>query len=211
MKKILALLMAIMLVLSLAACGGNEEETTSSVDETTAAAEETTEAALSEVEIVEKAEGVGPVKLSNSYLEVSIPEGYGYYIDDANNEAGEEQFQLIMQIKDSEGHRVGELLVNNRGGFESADEYADALISEFKDSTAVATLEESLNLGLFDIRRVSIDRSGMINHNYIGYYQLPDESLTYRNVRFEFEVNGYYIKDVPVEAFNETMSSVAFK
>ena len=43
MKKILALLMAIMLVLSLAACGGNTEETTAPADDTTVA-EETTAA-----------------------------------------------------------------------------------------------------------------------------------------------------------------------
>jgi len=54
MKKIIALLMAIMLVLSLAACGGNEEETTVPVDETTAAAEETT-----------AAEDVGTAALAN--------------------------------------------------------------------------------------------------------------------------------------------------
>ena len=48
MKKILAVLMAIMLVLSLAACGGNTEETTAPADDTTVAEETTAEDAGAE-------------------------------------------------------------------------------------------------------------------------------------------------------------------
>ena len=114
MKKILALLMAIMLVLSLAACGGNTEETTAPAGEETTAAEETTEALSAEKEIVEGEEGVGPAKLSNSYLSFEIPEGFGYYIDDANTEAGESQFQVIVELRNADGNNIGELLINNR-------------------------------------------------------------------------------------------------
>ena len=62
MKKLLALLMAIMLVLSLAACGGNEEETTAPADETTATDEETTAPAGEEATA---AEDVGTAALAN--------------------------------------------------------------------------------------------------------------------------------------------------
>ena len=40
---------------------------------------------LQKKEIVEGAEGVGPIKLSNSYLSFEIPEGFGYFIDDAKS------------------------------------------------------------------------------------------------------------------------------
>ena len=55
MKKILALLMAIMLVLSLAACGGNTEETTAPAGEETTAAEDVGTAALANGEWVNNA------------------------------------------------------------------------------------------------------------------------------------------------------------
>ena len=214
MKKIIALLMAIMLVLSLAACGGNEEETTAPVDETTAAAEETTEAALSEVEIVEKAEGVGPVKLSNSYLAFEIPEGFGYYIDDANQEAGEDQFQVIVEIRNADGNRIGELLINNRGGLESADEYANTTIDEYKDSETVTVSDvDSATFGIFDVRHFTLDRGFMVDNRYFGYYQIPDETVEYRNVRFELELLGYYYKDVefPKAECEAIMNSIVIK
>ena len=210
MKKILTLLMAIMIVLSLAACGGNPEETTAPAgettapaEETTAPAEETTEAALSEVEIVEEAEGVGPVKLSNSYLSFEIPEGFGYYIDDANQEAGEDQFQVI-----------GELLINNRGGLESADEYANATIDEYKDVESVTVSDvDSATFGIFDVRHFTLDRGFMVDNRYFGYYQIPDETVEYRNVRFELELLGYYYKDVefPKAECEAIMNSIVIK
>lgn len=214
MKKIIALLMAIMLVFSLSACGGNEEETTSSVDETTAAAEETTEAALSEVEIVEKAEGVGPVKLSNSYLSFEIPEGFGYYIDDANQEAGEDQFQVIVDIRNADGNKIGELLINNRGSLESADEYANVTIDEYKDVESVTVSDvDSATFGIFDVRHFTLDRGFMVDNRYFGYYQITDETVEYRNVRFELELLGYYYKDVefPKAECEAIMNSIVIK
>ena len=213
--------MAIMLVFSLAACGGNEEETTSSVDETTAAAEETTaaaeettEAALSEVAIVEKAEGVGPVKLSNSYLSFEIPEGFGYYIDDANQEAGEDQFQVIVELRNADGNNIGELLINNRGSLESADEYANTTIDEYKDSETVTVSDvDSATFGIFDVRHFTLDRGFMVDNRYFGYYQIPDETVEYRNVRFELELLGYYYKDVefPKAECEAIMNSIVIK
>ena len=214
MKKILALLMAIMLVLSLAACGGNEEETTVPVDETTVATEETTEAALPEVEIVEKAEGVGPVKLSNSYLSFEIPEGFGYYIDDANQEAGEDQFQVIVDLRNADGNKIGELLINNRGSLESADEYANATIDEYKDVESVTVSDvDSATFGIFDVRHFTLDRGFMVDNRYFGYYQIPDESLEFRNVRFDLELLGYYYKDVefPKAECEAIMNSIVIK
>lgn len=214
MKKILALLMAIMLVLSLAACGGNEEETTAPVDETTVATEETTEAALPEVEIVEKAEGVGPVKLSNSYLSFEIPEGFGYYIDDANQEAGEDQFQVIVDLRNADGNKIGELLINNRGGLESADEYANVTIDEYKDVESVTVSDvDSATFGIFDVRHFTLDRGFMVDNRYFGYYQIPDESLEFRNVRFDLELLGYYYKDVefPKAECEAIMNSIVIK
>ena len=214
MKKILALLMAIMLVLSLAACGGNEEETTAPVDETTVATEETTEAALPEVEIVEKAEGVGPVKLSNSYLSFEIPEGFGYYIDDANQEAGEDQFQVIVDLRNADGNKIGELLINNRGSLESADEYANATIDEYKDVESVTVSDvDSATFGIFDVRHFTLDRGFMVDNRYFGYYQIPDESLEFRNVRFDLELLGYYYKDVefPKAECEAIMNSIVIK
>ena len=195
MEKILALLMAIMLVLSLAACGGNTEETTAPADDTTVA-EETTEAAAAEKEIVEGDEGVGPVKLSNSYLSFEIPEGFGYYIDDANQEAGESQYQVIVQLKNADGNNIGELLINNMGARESADEYANTTIDEYKDSETVTVSDvDSATFGIFDVRHFTLDRGFMVDNRYIGYYQIADETVEYRNVRLDLELKGYYYKD----------------
>ena len=213
MKKILALLMAIMIVLSLAACGGNTEETTTPADDTTVA-EETTEAAAAEKEIVEGDEGVGPVKLSNSYLSFEIPEGFGYYIDDANTEAGESQFQVIVELRNADGNKIGELLINNRGGLESADEYANVTIDEYKDVESVAVSDvDSATFGIFDVRHFTLDRGFMVDNRYFGYYQIPDESLDFRNVRFELELLGYYYKDVefPKAECEAIMNSIVIK
>ena len=213
MKKILALLMAIMIVLSLSACGGNTEETTAPADDTTVA-EETTEAAAAEKEIVEGDEGVGPVKLSNSYLSFEIPEGFGYYIDDANQEAGEDQFQVIVQLKNADGNNIGELLINNMGARESADEYANTTIDEYKDSETVTVSDvDSATFGIFDVRHFTLDRGFMVDNRYFGYYQIPDETVEYRNVRFELELLGYYYKDVefPKAECEAIMNSIVIK
>lgn len=213
MKKILALLMAIMIVLSLSACGGNTEETTAPADDTTVA-EETTEAAAAEKEIVEGDEGVGPVKLSNSYLSFEIPEGFGYYIDDANQEAGEDQFQVIVELRNADGNNIGELLINNRGSLESADEYANTTIDEYKDSETVTVSDvDSATFGIFDVRHFTLDRGFMVDNRYFGYYQIPDETVEYRNVRFELELLGYYYKDVefPKAECEAIMNSIVIK
>ena len=213
MKRILALLMAIMLVLSLSACGDNTEETTAPADDTTVA-EETTEAAAAEKEIVEGDEGVGPVKLSNSYLSFEIPEGFGYYIDDANQEAGEDQFQVIVQLKNADGNNIGELLINNMGARESADEYANTTIDEYKDSETVTVSDvDSATFGIFDVRHFTLDRGFMVDNRYFGYYQIPDETVEYRNVRFELELLGYYYKDVefPKAECEAIMNSIVIK
>ena len=219
MKKILALLMAIMLVLSLAACGGNTEETTAPADDTTVAeettaAEETTEASAIEKEIAEGDEGVGPVKLSNSYLSFEIPEGFGYYIDDANTEAGESQFQVIVELRNADGNKIGELLINNRGGLESADEYANSTIDEYKDSETVTISDvDSATFGIFDVRHFTLDRGFMVDNRYFGYYQITDENVEFRNVRFELELLGYYYKDVefPKAECEAIMNSIVIK
>lgn len=213
MKKILALLMAIMLVLSLAACGGNIEETTAPADDTTVA-EETTEALSAEKEIVEGEEGVGPAKLSNSYLSFEIPEGFGYYIDDANTEAGESQFQVIVELRNADGNNIGELLINNRGSLESADEYANVTIDEYKDVESVTVSDvDSATFGIFDVRHFTLDRGFMVDNRYFGYYQIPDENAEFRNVRFELELLGYYYKDVefPKTECEAIMNSIVIK
>ena len=213
MKKILALLMAIMLVLSLSACGDNTEETTAPADDTTVA-EETTEAAAAEKEIVEGAEGVGPIKLSNSYLSFEIPEGFGYFIDDANSESGEAQFQVIVQLKNADGKNIGELLINNMGAHESADEYANTTIDEYKDSETVTVSDvDSATFSIFDVRHFTLDRGFMVDNHYFGYYQIPDETVEYRNVRFELELLGYYYTDVefPKAECEAIMNSIVIK
>ena len=212
MKKILAVLIALTMLLTLAACGGGDEEknpsTTASVEETTA------EAASAEKEIIEGDEGVGPVKLSNSYLSFEIPEGFGYYIDDANTEAGESQFQVIVELRNKDGNNIGELLINNSGGLESADEYANYTIDEYKDSETVTVGDvDSATFGIFDVRHFTLDRGFMVDNRYFGYYQIPDENVDFRNVRFELELLGYYYKDVefPKAECEAIMNSIVIK
>ncbi len=210
MKKILALLLAVVTLLSLAACGGKGETPENKEPDTTAS----TQAKLEEKEIVEELEGVGPVKLKNSYMELVIPEGYGYRVDDANQEAGEDQFQLILDLKNADGNNIGELLINNRGGLESADEYAQTTIDEYADSDSVKVSDvDSAKYSVFDVRHFTLDRGYMVDNRYYGYYKLPDETKEYRNVRFELEVTGYYYKDVefPAADFVELMNSIVIK
>lgn len=210
MKKTLALLLAALMLFTLAACGG--EKTPNDVQTDGETTEATTEAAatVQEVAIAEDVEGTGPAKLYNGYLEVTIPEGYGYYIDDANDEDGEEQFQLILELKNADGKNIGELLINNRGGHEGVDAYVDTLLEEYEGQSQV---EESLTCGSFDCRRIMVAINGINVCYYYGYYQIPDETVTYRNVRFELEINEYYYKETgfPTADLEAIMNSIVIK
>ena len=169
---------------------------------------------LPEVEIAEEIEGIGPITLSNSYLSFAIPEGFGYYIEDANKEAGEDQFQVIVELRNADGNKIGELLINNRGGLESADEYAASTIDEYKDSESVTVSDvDSATFGIFDVRHFTLDRGFMVDNRYFGYYQIPDENAAFRNVRFELELLGYYYKDVefPKAECEAIMNSIVIK
>jgi len=213
MKKFLAILMALAMLLSFAACGGNEEPetTTQAPVETT---EAPTEAKTPEKAIVEKDSGVGPVILSNSDLSFEIPEGFGYYIDDAYKNEDGTIFQVIVDLKNADGNRIGELLINNSGGLESADEYANNTIDEYKDSESVTVGDvESATFSVFDVRHFTLDRGFMVDNRYFGYYQLPDENAEFRNVRFELELLGYYYKDVefPKAECEAIMNSIVIK
>lgn len=211
MKRLLALMLALVMVMALAACSKDGGETPDSKEPDTTAS---TAAKLEEKAIVEDLEGVGPVKLSNSYMELTIPEGYGYYVDDANQEAGEDQFQLILELKNADGNDIGELLINNRGGLESADEYAQSTIDEYKDNDSVTVSDvDSAKYSVFDVRHFTLDRGFMVDNRYFGYYKIPDETKEYRNVRFELEIAGYYYKDVefPEADFIEIMNSIVIK
>ena len=126
MKKLLAIALAALMLFALAACGGNKDnngDETPSGNDVEQTTEPTTEAKTAEKEIVEKDEGKGQIKLYNSYLEFSIPEGYGYKITDANTEAGESQFWVMADIMNADGKKIGELNINNNGSFDNVDEY----------------------------------------------------------------------------------------
>ena len=213
MKKLLAILMIMAMLLSFAACGGKEEpETTAAPD--AQSTEAPTEAQIPEKAIVEEDAGVGPVILSNSYLEFMIPEGFGYYIDDANKEEGDSQFQVIVDLKNADGNKIGELLINNRGGLESVDEYVNVTLDEYKDSESItAKVEGSATYSVFDVRHFTLDRGFMVDNRYFGYYQIPDENVEFRNVRFDLELLGYYYKDVefPKAECEAIMNSIVIK
>ena len=196
MKKFLAIFLAILMVATLAACGGGGEtpETPDAPDATEAPEAEA-------IPIVEDLEGVGPAKLANSYLEITIPEGIGYYVDDANTAEGESQFQLILKLKNADGNEIGELLFNNRGSFDNLADYTNAFKDEFKNNTSVTIADvESKKIGLFDVDHMTLDRGFMVDNRYIGYYQIADETVEYRNVRLDLELKGYYYKDTPYPA-----------
>ena len=205
MKKLLAMLLAALMLVSFAACG-DKGDTSTDVPETTAGevnTEETTAAenTVEEKTIEEGAEGFGPVKLSNSYLELTIPEGIGYYVDDANTIEGESQFQLILKLRNADGNEIGELLFNNRGGYDKLADYTNSLKDEYKDNTSVTITDvESKKIGLFDVDHMTLDRGFMVDNRYIGYYQIADETVEYRNVRLDLELRGYYYKDTPYPA-----------
>ena len=183
MKKFLAIILAILMVATLAACGGGGEPK------------------VNEIAIVEDLEGVGPAKLANSYLEITIPEGIGYCVDDANTAEGESQFQLILKLKNADGNDIGELLFNNRGSFDNLADYTNAFKDEFKNNTSVTIADvESKKIGLFDVDHMTLDRGFMVDNRYIGYYQIADETVEYRNVRLDLELKGYYYKDTPYPA-----------
>lgn len=198
MKKYLAILLAAAILFSFAACADKGKTPTDSPEVST---EQTTQATVEEKEIAEQAEGVGPVKLYNSYLEVTIPEGIGYYIDDANTAEGESQFQLILRLRNAEGNEIGELLFNNRGGYDNLADYTNSLKNEYKNSTNTEIADvESKKIGLFDVDHMTFDKGYQVDNRYIGYYQIADETVEYRNVRLDLELMGYYYKDIPYPA-----------
>lgn len=216
MKKLLALLMAFVMLLSFAACGGNDEpetDTTAAPDsvETTLPA---TEPAAAEVAIEEEIEGFGEAVLSNSYIEFVIPEGFGYYIDDANQQEGDSIFQVILDIKNENGDKIGEFTINNRGGLESAEEYANVVVDQYKDSESTkVTVVGSAKYGSFDVTHLSLDLGYQVDNRFYGYYQIPDGNAEYRNVNFELELMGYYFQDVefPKAECEAIMNSIVIK
>lgn len=221
MKKFLAIMLALVMLLTLAACGGNKDnnggETQSGNDTeqtTDTPTEAPTENKVEEKEIAEKLEGVGPAKLSNSYLEFSIPEGYGYKITDANTEAGESQFWVEAEIMNADGKKIGELDISNTGSYDNVDEYVQYDRDYYKDSTSV-TLGETVSAkyGILDGRYLTKELTSWTDYNFYGYYLIPDEAAEYRNVRVQFNINGYYYTDVefPMADFEAIMSSIVIK
>lgn len=213
MKKFLAVLMALTMVFSLAACGGDEKPDANGAPDAQAT-EAPTQAQVAEVAIAEEAEGVGEAKLSNSYLEFTIPEGFGYYIDDANQQEGDSIFQVILDITNENGDKIGEFTINNRGGLESAEEYANVVVDQYKDSESTkVTVVGSAKYGSFDVTHLTLDLGYQVDNRYYGYYQIPDENAEYRNVNFELELMGYYFKDVefPKAACEAIMNSIVIK
>ena len=113
-------------------------------------------------------------------------------------------------IKNADGKNIGELLINNRGGLEGVDAYVDTLLEEYEGQSQV---EESLTCGSFDCRRIMVAINGINVCHYYGYYQIPDETVTYRNVRFELEINEYYYKETgfPTADLEAIMNSIVIK
>lgn len=215
MKKLIAIIMAMVTILSFAACGKEDPVVTpDNTNPDAVTTEAPTEVKTPEKTIVEQDSGVGPVILSNSDLSFEIPEGFGYYIDDAYKNEDGTIFQVIVDLKNADGNRIGELLINNSGGLESADEYANTTIDEYKDSESITVGDvESATFSVFDVRHFTLDRGYMVDNRYFGYYQLPDENAEFRNVRFELELLGYYYKDVefPKAECEAIMNSIIIK
>ena len=217
MKKILAIMLALVMLLTLAACGGNKDnngDETPSGNDVEQTTEPTTEAKTAEKEIVEKDEGKGQIKLYNSYLEFSIPEGYGYKITDANTEAGESQFWVMADIMNADGKKIGELNINNSGAYDNVDEYVQYDRDYYKNSNSI-TLGETVSAeyGILDGRYMTKDNGNWVDYNFYGYYLIPDEAADYRNIRAELDINGYYYTDVefPMADFEAIMSSIVIK
>ncbi len=217
MKKILAIMLALVMLLTLAACGGNKDnngDETPSGNDVEQTTEPTTEAKTVEKEIVEKDEGKGQIKLYNSYLEFSIPEGYGYKITDANTEAGESQFWVEAEIMNADGKKIGELDISNTGSYDNVDEYVQYDRDYYKDSSSI-TLGETVSAeyGILDGRYFTKDTANWVDYNFYGYYLIPDEAADYRNVRAELDINGYYYTDVefPMADFEAILSSIVIK
>ncbi len=217
MKKFLAIMLALVMLLTLAACGGNKDnngDETQSGNDVEQTTEPTTEAKTVEKEIVEKDEGKGQIKLYNSYLEFSIPEGYGYKITDANTEAGESQFWVEAEIMNADGKKIGELDISNTGSYDNVDEYVQYDRDYYKDSTSV-TLGETVSAkyGILDGRYLTKELASWTDYNFYGYYLIPDEAADFRNVRVQFNINGYYYTDVefPMADFEAIMSSIVIK
>ena len=217
MKKFLAVMLALVMLLTLAACGGNKDnngDETPSGNDVEQTTEPTTDAKPVEKEIVEKDEGKGQIKLYNSYLEFSIPEGYGYKITDANTQAGESQFWVMADIMNADGKKIGELNINNNGSFDNVDEYVQYDRDYYKNSNSI-TLGETVSAeyGILDGRYLTKDNGNKVDYNFYGYYLIPDEAAEYRNIRAELDINGYYYTDVefPMADFEAIMSSIVIK
>ena len=167
MKRLLALMLALAMVTALAACGKDGGETPDNTEPDTTTS---TEAKLEEKAIVEDLEGVGPVKLSNSYVELTIPEGYGYKITDANDKEGESQFWVDIEIKNADGTKIGEFDVSNTGSYDNVDEYVQSDIDYYKNSSSV-TLDEpvSENYGIFDGRYLIKHNSNWDDYRFYGF------------------------------------------
>jgi predicted small lipoprotein YifL len=219
MKKFLAIMLALVLLLTLAACGdknnGGETPSGNDTEQTTdTPTEAPTENKVEEKEIAEKLEGVGSAKLYNSYMELVIPEGYGYKITDANTQAGESQFWIAADIMNADGKKIGELNISNTGSFDNVDEYVNYDRDYYKDSSSI-TLGETVSAeyGILDGRYFTKDTANWVDYNFYGYYLIPDEAADYRNVRAELDINGYYYTDVefPMADFEAIMSSIVIK
>ncbi len=211
MKRLLALMLALAMVMALAACGKDGGETPDNKEPDTTAS---TEAKLEEKAIVEDLEGVGPVKLSNSYVELTIPEGYGYEIADANDKESESQFWVDIEIKNADGTKIGEFEVSNTGSYDNVDEYVQSDIDYYKNSSSV-TLGEPVSekYGIFDGRYLVKHNSNWDDYRFYGFYLIPDEAAEYRNVRAELDINGYSYQDkeFPKSDFANLLSSIVIK
>ena len=90
MKKFLSIIMAVMLVCTLVACGSEDTNTTNDTNETTAAVQETTVAVDDTVLITEVGqEGEGEAKIDTPLYTATVPAGlkyevYTYYSGDDN-------------------------------------------------------------------------------------------------------------------------------
>ena len=211
MKRLLALMLALAMVMALAACGKDGGETPDNTEPDTTAS---TEAKLEEKTIVEDLEGVGPVKLSNSYVELTVPKGYGYKITDANDKEGESQFWVELEIKNADGTKIGEFEVSNTGSYDNVDEYVQSDIDYYKNSSSV-TLGEPVSekYGIFDGRYLVKHNSNWDDYRFYGFYLIPDEAAEYRNVRAELDINGYSYQDkeFPKADFANLLSSIVIK
>ena len=130
MKKLLVLMMALVMTLSLAACGGNAESPASTPESTPAAAERqdnvTPEQAAAIVDIMAK---MGP--LYNEAAEAATKNGWD------KDETAVEELNMVYAIMDSARVGLGEL----DGYGDTSKEDIDAVIEQYQ-----AMLDEMPNL-----------------------------------------------------------------